>query len=120
MVHRLVQAVTRDRLAEAERQTWAVVAVRVVVAAYPDDSYNPRDIRIWARCETLLGHALITADYAEELAVALEPTGELLSKVGGYFLSQGRNEEAEPLLKRALHILANMCRAQITLMSQST
>ncbi len=104
LVHRLVQAVTRDRLAALERQVWVAAAVQVVAAVYPEDTYNPRDISIWSRCAALLGHALVTADHAEGLAVALEATGSLLSRIESYLDSQGRYQEALPLSQRALSI----------------
>ncbi len=104
VVHRLVQAVTRDRLAAAERLAWAAAAVQVMAAAYPRETYSPRDIGIWDRCAELLSHALVAAEHAGGLAVALEATGELLSRVESYLDSQGRYEEAIPLSERALAI----------------
>ncbi len=104
LVHRLVQAVTRDRLAADERQAWVVAAVRVVDAAYPADSYSPRDIRTWERCAALLGHAAVATDHAEALCVVPEATARLLSKLDSYHHSQGRYEDALSFSKRALTI----------------
>ncbi len=104
LVHRLVQAVTRDRLAAAERLAWAAAAVQVVEAAYPGDAYSPQDIGVWSRCADLLGHALVTTDHAEMLTVVPETVHELLNGSAGYLLSQGRYRDAEPLLQRALRL----------------
>ncbi len=104
LVHRLVQAVTRDRLTEAERQVWAAAAVQVVAAAYPRDTYSPRDIGVWVKCAELLGHALAAADHAEGLGAGLETTSTLLNEVSGYLMSQGRYEETASLLRRGLEI----------------
>ena len=61
-VHRLVQAVARDRLAEDARRTWAEAAVRLVNGAFPFDS---DDVRTWPECARLLPHALAAARHAE-------------------------------------------------------
>ncbi len=104
VVHRLVQAVTRDRQAAADRQAWAAAAVQVVEAVYPGDAYNPQDIGVWSRCAGLLGHALVTTDHAEMLTVVPETVHGLLNGSAGYLLSQGRYRDAEPLLQRALRL----------------
>ncbi len=104
LVHRLVQAVTRDRLAAEERQVWAVAAVRVVTAGYPTHTYNPQDISIWVRCAKLLSHAQVAVYYTERLSVTLETTTLLLDRIAGYLHSQGRYGEAIPLSQRALEI----------------
>ncbi len=104
VMHRLVQAVTRDRLAANERQAWATAAVQVVDAAYPEDAYRPREIRIWERCAALLGHAAVATDHAEALCVVPEVTASLLSNLASYHHSQGRYEDALPFFKRALTI----------------
>ncbi len=104
LVHRLVQAVTRDRLAEAERQAWVAAAVQVVEAAYPEDAYRPRDIGVWVTCAELMDHALAAADHAEGLRAGLKVAGRLLNRSAQYLHAQGRYEETEPLFERTLRI----------------
>jgi hypothetical protein len=46
-VHRLVQAVVRERLEDAERQAWAAAAVGLLNTRFPFDS---DDVRTWPAC----------------------------------------------------------------------
>ncbi len=100
-LHRLVQAVIRDRLDEAGRNQWATAAVEVVDAAFPLDG---DDVRTWNRCAEVLPHATTTSDFAELLGVALESTAHLLSKVGRYALSRADYYGAKKNFERALRI----------------
>src|SRR5207248_4095788 len=80
-VHRLVQAVTRDRLAGEDRGAWAEAAIRVVNRAFP---YDSDDVRTWPECARLLSHALTAVDHAEALGVGREELGRLLNQLGVY------------------------------------
>ena len=101
-IHRLVQAVTRDRLKEeGEEKTWAGAAVRLVNGAFPAESY---DIRNWPTCSLQLPHALASAKYAEELNVAPETASGLLNNVGPYLIQRAEFYEAKSIWERALKI----------------
>jgi len=105
-VHRLVQAVTRDRLKEGgQEKTWAEVAVRLVGGAFPFDS---DDVRTWPECSLLLPHALAAAEHAEELEVAPEATQYLLNQAGLYCEGCAEFGEAKILYERALPIAENV------------
>jgi hypothetical protein len=88
-VHRLVQAVVRERLEDAERQAWAAAAVGLLNPRFPFDG---DDVRTWPVCARLLTHALQAAHWAEVFAVAPEATARLLS-------DQGRSADAIALLR---------------------
>ncbi|MFN8476074.1 MAG: FxSxx-COOH system tetratricopeptide repeat protein [Anaerolineae bacterium] len=100
-VHRLVQAVARDRLAEDERQVWAEAAARVASKAFP---YDSDDVRTWPECAALLPHALAGAEYAEILGVAGETAASLLHQVTVYLWGRAEYARAADLLRRALRI----------------
>jgi len=100
-VHRLVQAVTRDRLDEDDQKRWAKTAVQLVDGAFPFGSY---DVRNWPECSLLLLHALAAAEHAERLGVAPESTGRLLNQVGIYLLGRAEFGRAKSVLERALKI----------------
>jgi len=100
-VHRLVQAVARDRLSDEERKRWAEAAVRLVNKVFPYESY---DVRTWAKCSVLLPQALDAAGNAEGLEVAPEATSHLLNQVGIYFYGRAEFDEAKSSLERALEI----------------
>jgi tetratricopeptide (TPR) repeat protein len=100
-LHRLVQAVARDRLLEDDHPTWAEAAVRLVNDAFPFDS---DDVRTWPVCARLLPHALTTAGHAEVLQVASEATGRLLNQAGLYLSGRAEFAQAKAAYERALAI----------------
>ena len=100
-VHRLVQAVTRDRLDEDEKKKWAEAAVRIVNEAFPFESY---DVSTWPVCSRLLPHALAAAEHAEALDVASDSTGRLLNQTGLYLKERAQFAEAKEMYERALEI----------------
>jgi hypothetical protein len=98
-VHRLVQAVTRDRLArEGQEQKWAEAAVELVNNAFP---FKDDLVETWSPSTRLLPHALAAAGHSERLGVALESTDRLLNLVGLCLRNQGQLGEAEQALRRA-------------------
>ena len=100
-IHRLVQAVTFDRLSEEERKAWAEAAVGVVNKAFPAEA---GDVRSWPLCARLGRHAAQAVKHAEKLQVGMENTARLLNQLGTY--SQGRAEldQAKDYFERALAI----------------
>jgi tetratricopeptide (TPR) repeat protein len=100
-VHRLVQAVTRDRLDEDEWKKWAEAAVRIVNKAFPSGS---DDVRTWPVCSRLLPHALAAAEHAEALDVAPDSTGRLLNQTGVYLEGHAQFAKAKGMHERALAI----------------
>ncbi len=100
-VHRLVQAVTRDRLDGDELKKWAEAAVRIVNEAFPFDS---DDVGTWPVSTRLLPHALAAAEHAEALDVASDSTEKLLNQTGSYLKGRAQFAEAKEMFERALAI----------------
>ena len=100
-VHRLVQAVVRDRLEDAERQGFAATAVGLLNARFPFES---QDVRTWPVCARLLTHALQAAHWAEAFAAAPEATARLLNHAGLYLRGRAEFTGARALFERALRI----------------
>ncbi len=98
-VHRLVQAVVRDRLGEGERKRWAETAVRLLSAVFPFDS---DDVRTWHLCSRLLPHALAAAAHAEAREVAPEETSLILNQTGMYLRGRAEFAEAKAHYERGL------------------
>jgi tetratricopeptide (TPR) repeat protein len=98
-VHRLVQAVTRDRLANSEAKECAEAALQAVNGAFP---YKQDVVETWAGSSRLLPHALVVAKHAEDFDVAPEMTIWLLDNVGLYLQNRAQLSEAEGTLQRAL------------------
>lgn len=100
-VHRLVQAVARDRLSDEMRKRWAEAAVRLVNDAFPQES---QDVRTWEDCSVLLPHALAAAENAEGLEVAPEATSRLLNQVGLYLDGRAEYDAAKSAFESSLAI----------------
>jgi tetratricopeptide (TPR) repeat protein len=101
-LHRLVQAVTRDRLGEEERKQWAGVAVRVVNEAVPENIDT--DVNCWPACPRLLAHGLAAAEHAEKTRMEPEATSRLLNEMGLYVGGRAEFQQAKGLHERALAI----------------
>ena len=116
-MHRLVQAVTRDRLPRMDgaarrrpswrwlrrgqhvdpQERWAEVAVRIVDGEFPEPN-----ARSWSTCASLMPHALATVAHAEALHVAVSVTNHLLTQVGVYLGERAQFSEAQSVLERAV------------------
>jgi Tfp pilus assembly protein PilF len=101
-MHRLVQAVVRDRLpSDEDRRRWATIALRVVNEAFPDAS---DEIGTWDDCARVLPHALAVVALSE--SVEPEVAGRMLNRVGLYLRGRGRFTEAQGVLERAAELLS--------------
>jgi tetratricopeptide (TPR) repeat protein len=99
-VHRLVQAVVRDRLDEDDKKDWAKIALNLVNEVFP---YESDDVRTWPLCSILIPHALVAAAHAEVLKVAPGETYYILNQIGTYLRGRADFKEAKGLYTRALH-----------------
>lgn len=101
-IHRLVQAVTRERLPEEDRRmVWAQAAVRLLRVAFP---YHSDDVQTWPECARLLPHAFAAVRHAEELRVAPDAIVGVLNQVGLYLWRRGEYRGARAALERALSV----------------
>jgi hypothetical protein len=80
-VHRLVQAVVRDRMEESDRQLWAKSSASVVSKAFP---YDSDDVRTWPVCAQLVAHATTVAAHCEVEKAGSEYAAFLLSQSALY------------------------------------
>jgi Tfp pilus assembly protein PilF len=101
-IHRLVQAVTRDRMTEDDFKTWPEVAVRIVNDSFPGDIQD--NVNSWLVCARLLPHALAVSEAAETQKLAPEATGRLLNQVGSYLQKRAQFAEARKQFERAIAI----------------
>jgi len=98
-VHRLVQAVVRDRLSEDNEKIWAETAVVLLSAAFP---FKSDDVQTWPLCSRLLPHALAAVAHAEAQEVAPEKIHHILNLTGLYLWGCAEFTEAKVHLERAL------------------
>jgi tetratricopeptide (TPR) repeat protein len=100
-LHRLVSAVTRDRMNLAERVRWAEVALRLINDAFAFESI---DVGTWGQCSNLLPQVMAVTAHAEALSVVPEVTSALLNETGRYLLKRGQYLDAKETLQRALKL----------------
>lgn len=100
-MHRLVAAVTRDRLSESDRKLWADVALRLINDAFAFESI---DVGTWGQCSALMAHLMTVTAHADSLNVSPQINAGLLNEAGRYLLKAGQFPEAKNLLDRALAI----------------
>jgi tetratricopeptide (TPR) repeat protein len=103
-IHRLVQAVTRDRLAPDERIRWAGVAVTRVADAFPAGEEPPWEPRTWPTCARLLPHAVAVLRHGVEMNQASPAAARLCNQVGLYLQARAQFVDAKPYVERALAI----------------
>ena len=101
-VHRLVQEVTRERLAPEARKPWLQAALTLVNDYLPGDP-PPDDVRSWPLWEPMRPHVTAVAKAADEAGIA-EPTSRLLNELGLLLKAKALWTVAEPLMRRALQI----------------
>ncbi|MCP4427954.1 MAG: tetratricopeptide repeat protein, partial [Chloroflexi bacterium] len=100
-VHRLVQAVGRERMGAERARTWAEAAVNLLVKAY---NFDFHDMRTWAGSGQLLPHVIAAANLAAEWAVNSERVAYLNNHAGFYLYNFGDYAGARPYYERALAI----------------
>lgn len=95
-VHRLVQAVVRDRMAQEEQHQWAQCMVRVVNRTFPNVETTP-----WSLCSRFLPHAHWAAQLIQQEQILSLHAAQLLDHLGVYLNLRARLQEAEILYRRA-------------------
>ena len=98
-VHALVQLVFRYRLAEDELRRWSEVVVKVLAVALPVYEFQFRQ-----RCEQLLPHAQVAANYVDFYDLKTPEAGHLLHRIGYYLDELVRYHEAERAYSKALAV----------------
>jgi tetratricopeptide (TPR) repeat protein len=100
-VHRLVQAVCRNRLSADQARGWAGSAVKLIAQFFPDKA---GDVRFWPMCELLLPHALAAARHAAQIEAEPLATAWLLDQAAIYLQSRARLAEAREHSEHGLAI----------------
>jgi hypothetical protein len=102
-VHRLVQAVSKDRMDVKTQRLWAVRAIQAVNVAFPKVTYET-----WSDCQRYLLHAQACANLVEQYRLLSPEAARLLTNAGWYLRERALYTHAEPLLKIALAIREHM------------
>lgn len=107
-MHRLVQNVLRDQLAEDMQRLWAERALQTLQNLFPGNL--PHEMVAWPLCELLLPHIVRCVEHIERLSWGerqeqMRSAGAtLLLRAAAYLLERARYQEAELCLKRALDL----------------
>ena len=106
VLHRLLQAVTRQNQTDKQQRHPLAVALALLRANLSEDILGAPDT--WPRWRQLLPHVLaVTNHHDDTQPVAADDVAWLLDRAGLYFSSAGTGPESaaiQPLLKRALRI----------------
>jgi tetratricopeptide (TPR) repeat protein len=81
-VHRLVQAVTRDRMEAQKRVEFAKNAIRLINEAFPRNISH--EVEGWPLCAQLLSHVLTVDEIAERSGIMSPNLASLLNQAGIY------------------------------------
>jgi tetratricopeptide (TPR) repeat protein len=98
-IHRLVQAVIKDRLDRDTQCLWAERTIRAVNRAFPDV-----ELQTWERCQRCLPHVQMCAMSMEEYAIAISEAGRLFNEAASYLVARGSYEQAKLMLLKALAV----------------
>jgi hypothetical protein len=86
-VHRLVQAVTRDQLADHQAAEWTRRALDLITAEFPDE---PQDHSSWQVCASLAPHAKSVVAHAERYPDLAAQGSRLLDQLGSYLAASAQ------------------------------
>jgi len=89
-IHRLVQAVLRERMSEQERELWQQRAIRMLNVLFPEVTHDT-----WKQCERLLPHVL-TCAAAMPVQAGERDLAEVLRKAADYLRERGQHEQDSP------------------------
>ncbi|BCL83222.1 tetratricopeptide repeat protein [Ktedonobacteria bacterium brp13] len=101
-IHRLVQAVIKERLPEEIQSIWTTRIIRAMHQLFPVDEKTQVDY--WQISERLLPHALVCITLGEQWNTDEDTYIALMCHVSTYLSACVRYGEAEELYKQALHI----------------
>jgi len=98
-MHRLVQAVVKDRLELPVQYLWSIRAVQTVADIFPAVQFET-----WSLCERYLLQAQTCVTLIETWDLAFSNAARLLNQTAAYLRHRARYAEAEPLYMRAMVI----------------
>ncbi len=102
-IHRLVQAVFRDKMSSDEQKTWGKRALRAVENIFPSVLYEN-----WSTCQMLLPHAQVCSTWMKQQTSFLPEGAHLLLRAGYYCHERAQDKEASTLLEQSLKIFEDI------------
>jgi tetratricopeptide (TPR) repeat protein len=101
-VHRLISALTRDRLPEDHQRNWCGVALRMMHATI---KFDEGAVGAWIEHVPVLPHALAVSKHAEDLGIEPATNAQLLNQAGLFLYRLGQFTQAKTAFERALALV---------------
>jgi len=98
-IHRMVQAVLKDKMDNDTQRKWAERTVKAVDKAFPEVEF-----KTWNICEVMIPHAKTCLDLIEKSNIEFQEAARLLNKAGNYLKARALYGEAKLFLEQALGI----------------
>ena len=98
-VHRLVGALTRDRLPEDHQRNWCEIGLRMMRDTL---LFDETSTETWFELAPILPHALAVAEHAENLGVDPANNAHLFNQAGQFLYQLGHYAQAKAVFERAL------------------
>jgi Tfp pilus assembly protein PilF len=98
-VHRLVGALTRDRLPEDHQRNWCGIALKMLREYL---RFDETTMDSWVQHAPVIPHALAVTKHAEDLGVEFAAAAQLLNNAGQLLFRLGQFAQARIAFERAL------------------
>ena len=98
-VHRLVQAVLKDRMGKDKQRQWVERSIRAVNDAFPEVEFAT-----WFRYQRCILHAQACMEHIEQWEMRFPEAARLLNQAGYYLQERAQYTQATPFLERAVAI----------------
>lgn len=101
-VHRLVQAITRERLEVDKREYWARMGLALIFYIFKYDKY---DSSTWKPSSQLISHALAILQHADNYQADHILRALLYQEIGEYFLEHEKYLDAKKCYERGVELM---------------
>ena len=98
-VHHFVGAITRDRLAADQQNTWRNAALEMMQISF---GFDPHARSTWADAARAMPHALAVVEHSEAGGLELGTCSKILNMIGEFLQQVGQYEQARVVLEHAL------------------
>jgi tetratricopeptide (TPR) repeat protein/transcriptional regulator with XRE-family HTH domain len=107
-IHRLVQAVIKDRMQDDEEREWAERTVRVMNKVFPTQPFPVLDVASWPTSQQYVSHVQTVANLINHWRINSLESAQLIRRAGNYLVHRVQYLIAETLLRQALVVCEQM------------
>ena len=98
-IHRMVQAVLKDKMDSDIRRQWIERTIKAVDKAFPEVEFKSWDV-----CEIMIPHANFCLELIQKSSFEIQESARLLNKAGKYLKERALFGEARQFFEQALNI----------------